>query len=170
MKKRIVILGPSGTGKTTLGKMLSEKLNIAHYPLDSLYWLPYWNSIDKSLFKLKIFKIMQKHDEWVMDGNYSSQYHFDLRLKMATDIIYLAYGKQMSLKGVFERADRFKHRVRFDMAKGCFEGVDQDFLRYIHTFEKNQEPFILAKVRKYKSKNIHIFKNRTDMYKWLEKV
>ena len=37
---RIHILGASGSGVTTLGKALSEKLNIEYFDSDDFFWLP----------------------------------------------------------------------------------------------------------------------------------
>jgi hypothetical protein len=37
---RIHILGASGTGTTTLGKALADRLNCPHFDADRFYWLP----------------------------------------------------------------------------------------------------------------------------------
>jgi adenylate kinase family enzyme len=36
---KILIVGTSCTGKTTLGKRLNEKLNLPHFDLDDMHWL-----------------------------------------------------------------------------------------------------------------------------------
>ena len=38
MMNRIVVLGPSGTGKTTVGVELAKKLGLKALHLDSVYW------------------------------------------------------------------------------------------------------------------------------------
>jgi len=38
--KRIVIIGTSCSGKTTLAKTIALKLNIKHIELDKLHWKP----------------------------------------------------------------------------------------------------------------------------------
>ncbi len=40
--QRVVIIGSSSSGKTTLGKKLANKLSITHEELDALYWEPNW--------------------------------------------------------------------------------------------------------------------------------
>ncbi|MEW7121753.1 AAA family ATPase [Acinetobacter nosocomialis] len=35
---KICIVGPSGTGKTTLSHQLAKKLNISAYAFDEIYW------------------------------------------------------------------------------------------------------------------------------------
>ncbi|BAY82343.1 hypothetical protein NIES267_18220 [Calothrix parasitica NIES-267] len=38
--QRICVIGTSGAGKTTLALQVSQKLNIPHFELDSLFWEP----------------------------------------------------------------------------------------------------------------------------------
>jgi adenylate kinase family enzyme len=40
MVKRIHILGASGSGTTTLGRALAERLHYAHFDTDDYFWLP----------------------------------------------------------------------------------------------------------------------------------
>lgn len=49
--KKIVLIGSGGSGKFTLARQLSEKLNINVYHLDSLLWRPNWESVSKKKTK-----------------------------------------------------------------------------------------------------------------------
>ena len=40
--KRVVILGTSSSGKTTLAKKIAEEQGIQRIELDQLYWQPNW--------------------------------------------------------------------------------------------------------------------------------
>jgi adenylate kinase family enzyme len=40
MIQRIHILGASGSGTTTLGRALSERLQCPHFDTDNYFWLP----------------------------------------------------------------------------------------------------------------------------------
>ena len=40
--KRVVIIGSSCTGKTTLARTLAATLDLKHFELDALYWHPHW--------------------------------------------------------------------------------------------------------------------------------
>ena len=40
MVKRIHILGASGSGTTTLGRALAERLQYPHFDTDDYFWLP----------------------------------------------------------------------------------------------------------------------------------
>lgn len=169
--KRIVVLGPSGTGKTTLGRQLGDKL---HYPilhLDTVYWLKDWEHIDKPAFHQYMVKYMRKHDAWVIDGNYTNNKHFNLRLKMADTIILLDFGTSASLHGIHERASKYKHQVRSDMAEGCVEGVDQVFLQYVAFYYKYRMKWLKAIIHRYdRHKNILIFKSRQEVHNWFDQL
>ena len=128
---KIAILGGSGTGKTTLCRMLGEKLLIPSLHLDSVYWKKNWQNINKQEFDSYMKNYLTKNKSWVIDGNYSNNAHFTYRLELADIIIFLDFGTQMSLQGIHKRAATYKHLTRSDMAEGCIEGIDQVFLQYV---------------------------------------
>ena len=68
--QRIVIIGTSCSGKTTLAKTISSRLNIKHIELDELYWKPNWIERESEEFKNLVVEEI-KRESWVADGNYS---------------------------------------------------------------------------------------------------
>lgn len=164
---KILILGPSGTGKTTVCREIASKLNIEALHLDSVYWKPDWERISKDDFHHYLTSFVSKNKSWVIDGNYTNNKHFKLRLALADVIIYLDYGKNESLKGIHKRANHFKHQVRPDMAAGCFEGIDHVFLNYVSNFDKFKGKYLKAVISKYQNnKRVLIFKTRKELYDW----
>ena len=164
---KIVVLGSSGSGKTTICRMLGKKLNIPSLHLDSVYWKPYWNHIEKSEFNTYMKDFLTKNKSWVIDGNYTNNDHFQYRLDLADTIILLDFGQQVSLQGIHERANTYKHQVRSDMAEGCVEGIDQVFLQYVATFHKVKAKRLKALIKQYEyKKEIKIFKSRKELYDW----
>lgn len=69
--RRIVIMGSTGAGKTTVGKELFDILDIPFIELDSLFWLENWLSSPKDAF-VKQVTMYANTDTWIMDGNYES--------------------------------------------------------------------------------------------------
>lgn len=168
--KRVIILGPSGTGKTTLCREMGERFHLTELHLDSVYWQKDWNHIDKDEFHKWMISFFQKHNNWVIDGNYSNNRHFHLRLKLADTIILLDYGTKAALQGIHERAQQYKHQVRSDMAEGCIEGIDQIFLKYTAFYYKKRIKWLRAIIRKYQNqKQVLIFKSRKELHNWLIK-
>ena len=52
--ERIVILGNAGSGKSTLSRMLGEKLDYSVTHLDKLFWNPGWIKPDPEEFRAKV--------------------------------------------------------------------------------------------------------------------
>lgn len=164
---KIAVLGGSGTGKTTVCRMLGKKLHIPELHLDSVYWKKDWVSMDKPEFHSYMVKYLKDNKEWVIDGNYSNNSHFKYRLDLADIIIFLDFGTQVSLHGIYKRASKYNNQVRSDMAEGCVEGVDQVFLQYVAGYYKFRSKFLTATVNRYKNKKqVYIFKNRKELYDW----
>jgi len=68
--QRVVILGCTGSGKTTFGKKLAAKLGCEAVDLDELHWLPNWQTRDVDDFRARVREKSQM-DKWVIMGNYS---------------------------------------------------------------------------------------------------
>ncbi len=168
---KIAVLGASGTGKTTIGEKLGKKLNIKHLPLDSVYWKKDWQNISKEDFNTYMKEFLVKNKSWVIDGNYTNNKHFKYRLDAADIIIYLDFGTQMSLKGIHQREQQYKHQVRSDMAEGCIEGIDQVFLQYVIFFDRFKGKYLKALVNKYRNnKQVLVFKTRKELYNWYNQL
>jgi len=68
--QRIVMIGATGSGKTTLGRRVAEKLRLPLVDLDELHWLPGWKARLPDEF-LELVERAAGAEEWVMCGNYS---------------------------------------------------------------------------------------------------
>lgn len=67
--RRVIIVGPSCSGKSTLGAHLGERLGVPFVELDALFWKPGWRQPDDLEFREKL---LDSHagDGWVSAGNY----------------------------------------------------------------------------------------------------
>jgi adenylate kinase family enzyme len=69
--KRIIVVGTTGSGKTTLASNLCQLLNIPHIELDALYWEENWQQSSDAAFVEKVNLAMAEAGElWIIDGNY----------------------------------------------------------------------------------------------------
>jgi adenylate kinase family enzyme len=68
--QRIVILGCTGSGKTTFGRKLAARLGYPATDLDDLNWLPGWTMRPTEEF-FALAKDAASHPQWVIIGNYS---------------------------------------------------------------------------------------------------
>lgn len=97
--ERIVIVGGSCSGKTTLAKRLSEFLQIPHIELDALHWGSGWKENPREQFRAELLKAISQ-PRWICDGNYT--FVRELIWPQATDLLWLNY----SFPLVFQRAMR----------------------------------------------------------------
>lgn len=68
--RRIIVIGTSGSGKTTMGRRLGEKLGVQHIELDELHWGPNWTEEPDEVFRERALRALESIEEWTVDGNY----------------------------------------------------------------------------------------------------
>lgn len=166
---KILIFGNSGTGKTTLNHQLSKKLNIPSLHLDTMYWQKNWQSLPRDLFYEKLKNYLDSHTNFVMDGNYLNADILDLRLNHADTLIFLDYDTNVALNGIKHREAIYGGTVRSEMAEGCIEKVDQEFLSYVLSFNETRRPQLLKILSDHYLKKIVLrFENRKSVELFLE--
>jgi adenylate kinase family enzyme len=155
--KRIAIIGCCGAGKSTLARTLGEKLNLPVIHLDSYYWQPGWQESEQDKW-LAIQQELIKGDRWIIDGNYGST--MDTRLARANTIIWLDFNRYLCLWRVIKRYLLYAGSTRPDMAKGCPEKFNWEFLQYVWNFSQAHRLKIVEKLTKYQAnKQIIILQN-----------
>jgi adenylate kinase family enzyme len=95
--KRVVVIGSSCSGKTTLARRISEVLGVPHVELDALHWGPNWTERPTEVLRSALRERVSD-EGWVIDGNYSKVQ--DIVWPRATDAVWLNY----SFPIVFARA------------------------------------------------------------------
>lgn len=101
--RRIVILGTTGSGKSTLGKQLAAQLGMTHVELDRLHWLANWQMQDTDTFRRQVDEALST-ESWVVDGNYSKAR--DIVWARADTIIWLDYPLRIIYWRLFRRTMR----------------------------------------------------------------
>ena len=79
---KIAIIGYSGSGKSTLAKHLAAKYETDVLYLDTVHWLPGWNTRPREERIQIVDEFLNTHDSWVIDGNYS-KLSYDRRMDEA---------------------------------------------------------------------------------------
>jgi len=85
---RIVIVGTTSSGKSTLAKELSNQFGLDYIELDALHWEPNWKEAPNEVFRERVDQATRA-ERWVVAGNY--QIVRDLVWPRAKAIIWLDY-------------------------------------------------------------------------------
>lgn len=167
---RIIVLGAGGSGKTTLSKKLSKKLNIELIHLDKEYWLPSWQKPDLNTWKEKVSTLVQK-ECWIMDGNYIET--LDLRLEKADLVIMLDIDSSICTRSIMLRTIKSYFTKRTDLIDGCSDRFNKEyheFVKWAKAFKKEYFPSLLNLCLKYKDVDLMIFKTRKNAKKFIERI
>lgn len=99
--QRILVIGRTGSGKTTLARELSAAIGVPHVELDALYFGPNFSTVPLSLLRSRT-RVAIAGDRWVTDGNKSAVR--DLVWPRADSVIWLDYPLVVSLWRLGKRA------------------------------------------------------------------
>lgn len=140
---KIAVIGSPGAGKSTLARQLGQVLGIEVFHLDALYWKPGWVETPKEEW-VEIQKELVIKDSWIIDGNYGST--IEIRLQAAEVIIFLDLPRTVCLWRVVKRRFQYAWQRRPDMAEGCPEKIDWEFLRWVWRFPLDERPGVVKKL------------------------
>ena len=165
--ERIRIMGCGGSGKSTLARELGEKTGLPVVHLDKLFWKPGWIESTKEEIDGKILEEIKK-PAWIMDGNYNRT--LELRMQRCDTVIYLDFSRLTCLLGVLKRVLSTYGTVRPDMADGCPERIDWEFLLWVWNFNRNKRRKYYELLGTQTDKNTLIFKNRKEVKMFLQSL
>jgi adenylate kinase family enzyme len=163
--QRIMLIGSGGSGKSTLARQLGARLGLPVFHLDALYWKPGWVETPRPEWEA-LQRELVAGDRWIIDGNYGST--LGIRLAAADVVVYLDYSRWTCLWGVLKRRIMYAGRSRPDMAEGCPEKVDWEFVRWVWQFPAIGKPTIEAKLAKLPpGKAVIRLRSRAETARWL---
>lgn len=101
---RIVVIGTSGSGKTTMALRIASAFELPFIELDSLHWGPNWVALsetDPDEFARRVRDAMSA-EAWVSDGNYAMVRN--LIWPRATHLVWLDYSRAVVMSRVIRRS------------------------------------------------------------------
>jgi adenylate kinase family enzyme len=145
--EKIVVIGSSGTGKTTLTNRLAEKFNARAIDLDDHYWRPGWQPAPVDEFRDTVRRAIDT-PRWVAAGNYPAVR--DITWAQADTLVWLDY----SLARTFNQLAQRSVRRIWDKAPIC-NGNTETFGKVFST--DGILYWLLATYHKRKRENEDIF-------------
>jgi adenylate kinase family enzyme len=99
-------VGTSASGKSTLARALSTRLELPYHELDALHWEANWTEASDELFRERVMQAVTS-EAWVVDGNYAVVR--DLVWGRAEAIVWLDPALPVILRQYVERTWRRAH-------------------------------------------------------------
>ena len=166
--KRVLVIGCSGSGKSTFSRKLGAITDLPVVHLDQHFHGPNWEEMETERWEGVVQDIISK-ESWIIDGNYGGT--LDMRSERADTIIFLDYPTVACLWRITKRTFKYFGKVRPDAATGCKERFDLDFFHYVATYNLTRRKGMLAKLDRLKSsKQILIFRNDKETNRFLQSM
>ncbi len=144
--QRILIVGNAGAGKSTLAAKLGSILTLPVIHLDQHFWQPGWVETQQAAWRVKVGELVSG-ERWIIDGNYDRT--LDIRLPRADTVIYLDFPTRTCVWQIVKRIITGYGRTRPDLAPGCPEKIDLEFLRWAWRFRRDVRPRVYASLEKF---------------------
>jgi adenylate kinase family enzyme len=164
--RRVAVLGSGGAGKSTLARVLGERLGLEVVHLDQLFWRPGWNPMPSDEWRAVVAGVVER-DVWITDGNYGST--LDLRLAAADTVVFLDFPRRVTIPGIVRRT--WRHRGQAVQAPGCPERWDWAFVRWVWNYRRDSRPRALAAIAAHApDADVVMLRSRADVRRWLDSL
>ena len=97
------MVGCSGAGKTTVARVLAERLGVPHVELDAIFHQPGWQELPTEEFRARVREATAA-EGWVVDGNYSKV--SDIVRARADTMIWIDLDRPVVMRAVIGRTLR----------------------------------------------------------------
>jgi len=172
--RRIVVVGTSGSGKTTMARRLAEGLGLPHVELDALHWGPGWTLPPVEDFRRRTAEALAG-EAWSTDGNYSRVR--DIVWSRADTVVWLDYALPVVLWRVISRTVlRIVRREELwsgnrESFRGTFLSRDSIILWSIQSYRRRRKEYpILFGRPEYGHLRVVHLRSVRQARRWLEEV
>jgi adenylate kinase family enzyme len=144
--QRVLVLGSSGSGKSTFARKLGMVSGLPVVHIDHLFWEAGWVQAPREVYLRRLREALAR-EQWIIDGNNPST--LDLRVPPADRIILLDRSRFACLARIGLRVITSHGKVRPDMAPGCPEKLDLDFVKYVWNYPNKHWRDTLAAIDRH---------------------
>ncbi len=160
---RVVIVGSGGAGKSRLARRLGAVTGLPVVHLDREYWRPGWTKPPSAEWRTRVDALLAG-ERWITDGNFEST--MARRFAAADTLVFLDVAPVICVWRALRRT--VFDRARADLADGCRERVDLEFLRWIWRYRREQRPKVLARLAEHaQGRTIAILRGDADIEAFL---
>lgn len=164
--KRVLVIGPGGSGKSTFARRLGQILGIEVKHLDSFYWRSGWTKPSNEDW-IKTVNDLISRDSWIIDGNFGGT--LPLRVERCDTVIFLDMPRLLCLWRITKRRITYRKLSRPDMAEGCHEKLDLEFIRWVWNYSNRSRPRVIKLLNENKAaKTIVWLRSNDDVERFLK--
>ena len=163
--RRVLVIGSGGAGKSTFAKRLGQRVGIDVKHLDRFYWRAGWQEPAKEEW-LQTVTELSRGDSWIMDGNFGGT--LELRLQHCDTIIFLDMPRLLCVWRIVKRRLLYRNRSRPDMAEGCSERLNWEFVQWIWNYSRRSRPKVVKLLEEHsQSKQVVWLRSNAEMERFL---
>ena len=165
--RRVLVIGPCGAGKSSLARRLGPILELPVIHLDSQFWRAGWVVTPEDEWRPKVRALIES-EAWIIDGTFIST--LPMRLEAADTVIFLDLRRRIYMLRILRRILSSYGRVRPDLAPGCPERLDLEFIRFAWRFDRDYMPRVELALRETKNRNltVHRLRSPTEVERFVE--
>ena len=166
--KKVIVLGNSGSGKSTFTTLLADKLHIDFLHLDPLVYKYSWDNPEFEEMEKRVEELIYK-DSWIVDGNFLN--NALNRFKECDTIFFLDLNRFVCMNSVIKRHKKYKGKHRDSRSDDCDEKLTLSYLKWVvRDFYKTSRKIILKYIKDHPEKKVVILKNRRQVNNYLKEV
>lgn len=165
---KIQICGYSGSGKSTFAKKLKEIYKIEILHLDTVHFSEGWVERSNEEMEIDVRKFMNQED-WIIDGNYTKV--VPERFDECDQLFYFNFNRFTCLINAVKRYVKYRHKTREDIADGCIEKLDFEFIKWIlYEGRKRRQHLWKKRIKEVYQEKAIFFKNQKQVNEYLKKI
>ena len=157
---RIIVLGCSGSGKSTFARKLAAKTGLPLVHLDNVWWRADRTHISRDEFDRALDGLLQG-EGWIMDGDYSRTY--EVRIRAADTVIFLDYDEETCMDGILSRIGQDRPDIPWTEST-----LDPELVTLVQNYRRDNRPALLALLAQYPEKQVITFTSRAEAARWLD--
>ena len=160
--KKVVVLGCSGSGKSTFSLQLHNATGLPLYHLDKVWWKPDRTHITRDEFDKRLDDLVNR-DSWILDGDYSRTY--EKRIGACDTIIFLDYGEEVCMDGIVGRVGKERGDIPWTENE-----LDPELVELVKNYETENKPILLELFRKYPDRDVITLHTRKEADNLINKI
>ena len=141
--KKVIVIGSGGAGKSTFSRQLGERLGLPVIHLDQLFWHSNWVRTPEDEW-VEIVRREIARDEWIMDGNFGGTR--EMRMQACDTVIFLDMPRWLCMYRILKRTLFYHRSTRPDMAEGCDERFDPEFILWVWNYPNSGRRRLVAEL------------------------